>query len=108
MLPVSEHVEEAGEGGGGMSSRSAVSLLLVPSNSRELATAAVAVGEAEPEPFPTGKHDVVIAGEDTVTRRHCHCTACIIINTVTLKKVCKFVFFMKNKNTVLRGYYIFF
>jgi hypothetical protein len=65
MLPVSEQVDEAGDGGGGMSRRSAVSLLLVPSNKRELATAAVAVGEAEPEPLPTGKHDVVIGGADT-------------------------------------------
>jgi len=50
MLPVSEQVDEAGEGGGGMSRRSAVSLLFFePSNNKELATEAVAeaVGEGE-------------------------------------------------------------
>lgn len=52
MLPVSEQVDDAGEGGGGMSRRSAVSLLLLePSRSRELATEVVAeaVGEGDTE-----------------------------------------------------------
>jgi hypothetical protein len=65
ILPVSEHVDEAGDGGGGISNRSAVSLLLVPSNSSELATAAVAVGDGDPEPpepLPTGKQEVLERG----------------------------------------------
>jgi len=52
MLPVSEQVDDAGEGGGGMSRRSAVSLLLLePSRSNELATDVVAevVGDGDTE-----------------------------------------------------------
>jgi hypothetical protein len=45
MLPVSEQVEDAGDGGGGISRRSAVSLLfLEPRSSKELAAEADAVG----------------------------------------------------------------